>query len=379
MRGLLALCCVSCVALVVGMRAQAPRDADPLPRRAWFGVAVGPHERGAVVTGVTPGSPAAEDGVRVGDVITTVDDRAIHAPGDVAAAIGRHRPGESASLEIIREGRAPERRPVRLRPFPLETMTGATFEYASVVLPTGIRLRTIVSLPESRPRPLPALLFLQGGGCSSVDQPFAAKDEGPVELIRTATARGFVTMRVEKSGLGDSQGPPCSAIGYEEELSGYRAALAALKRHPAVDPTRVDLLGLSLGGFFAPIVARESPVRSIVAYGTLSMPPSPYEGRSERFFREIATVDVLAAWSAVDARVLALHGQFDEVARAADHEQIAAVVNARHPGRAVYQQLEGLDHCWTRHESMSASQGHCGNGQKVSAFSDAVFGFLTSG
>jgi uncharacterized protein len=43
--------------------------------------------------------------------------------------------------------------------------------------------------------------------------------------MHTVGSEGFVTTRVEKSGMGDSQGQPCAAIGLFEELAGYQAAL----------------------------------------------------------------------------------------------------------------------------------------------------------
>jgi dienelactone hydrolase len=262
-----------------------------------------------------------------------------------------------------------------LRSLPHETLPGVTFEYGSVTLSDGSQLRTILSLPEQRKEALPAVLLLQGGGCGSVDTPMA----GPMaEPLRTVATHGFVTMRVDKSGVGDSKGPPCATIGYAQELEGYKAALTALRAHPSVDAGRIYLLGISLGGVFAPVLAGEGAVRAIIVFGTLVSAPSPYPGRSERFFREFAAVDVSAAWSAVDARVLALNGQFDEVAKEADHARIAALVNARHPGRASHQQLSGLDHCGTRHESMSRSTGNCGSGEVVSTLNDAVLAFLSS-
>jgi hypothetical protein len=90
----------------------------------------------------------------------------------------------------------------------------------------------------------------------------------------------------------------------------------------------------------------------------------------------MASLDVTGSWSTVSSRVLALRGQFDEVAREADHAQIAATVNARHPGAASHIELAGLDHCWTRHASMEKSRGHCGEGEQVSTLTDAVLAFL---
>jgi dienelactone hydrolase len=353
--------------------AQSPDSA--LPRRPWFGVALAPHERGALVTAVVDGSSAAANGIRAGDVIPVVDGIAIRVPQDVIAAISKHSGGETASIEIIRDGQS-QTYTVRLREFPRETQPGVTLEYGAVTLSDGSRLRTIVSIPDRRNARFPAVMLLQGGGCNSIDVPFAP--DGPGNPLRTIAAQDYVTMRVEKSGLGDSRGPACDAIGYEQELEGYLAALAALKRHPSVKTDEVFVIGLSLGGFFAPILANESAVRGIVVFGTLSVAPSPYPGRSERFFREMASVDVIGAWSTVSSRVLALRGEFDEVARAADHAHIAATVNARHPGAASHVELAGLDHCWTWHASMEKSRGHCGEGEQVSTLTDAVLAFLRS-
>jgi predicted permease len=361
------------VLLSVGLPAAQSPDGG-LPRRAWLGVALAPHERGAAITAVVDGSSAALEGLRAGDVISAVDRAAVRTPQDVIASMAKHASGDAVSIEIVR-GNQPEARSITLRPQPRETLPGVTFEYGSVTVADGSRLRTIVSVPTGRDARGPAVMLLQGGGCGSVDLPMMP-DVGQTGLLRRIATQGYVTMRVEKSGLGDSRGPACDSIGYTQELDGYRVALAALKRHPSVNVDDIVLLGISLGGVFAPILANESPVRGIVAYGTLGSAPSPYPGRSERFFREFASADVKGAWSAVSARVLILHGQFDETIAAVDHTQIAPWVNARRPGMAAHAVLEGLDHCWTKHPTMDSGRGRCGQGEQVSALSDAILGFL---
>jgi len=352
--------------------AQAPDGG--LPRRPALGVALGPADGGSVVTAVLAGSAAEAGGIKMGDVIRSVDGSPVRVPDDVIAAVARHRAGETMQLEIVRSG-TPAPHAVRLGSLVRETMPGVTFEYGAVALADGSRLRTIVTVPEGERSRRPAVLLLPGGGCGSVDIPMAP-DLAQSGLMRTLAARGYVTMRVEKSGVGDSTGPACDTIGYFQELDGYRAALTALERHPAVDAERVILLGISLGGVFAPVLANESSVRGIVVYGTLGSAPSPYPGRSERFFREFATADIKGAWSAVTARVLVLHGQFDENEAVIDHTQIAPWVNARHPGYATHRILEGLDHCWTRHPSMEAARGHCGSGKPDTTLIDTVLRFL---
>jgi len=225
-------------------------------------------------------------------------------------------------------------------------------------------------------RPAPAVLFLQGGGCSSIDVPGLSASTNPYALIAAIASRGFVTMRVDKPGAGDSEGPPCAETGFREELAGYQSALRALLADPAVDKNRVFLIGLSLGGFFAPLLAREVPVTGISAYGTIAFTPTAYPGRSERFFREIAVVDILAAWAAVDARVQLLHGTYDAVTTASDHAKIAAIVNGVHPGRAEHREFEGLDHCLTRQKTPEAGRDNCGGGEATTSWNDAVLEFI---
>jgi dienelactone hydrolase len=360
------------VLLAVALSAQS---ADtPLPRRPALGVALAPHDPGVAVTAVADGSAAKAAGVRAGDVIRGFDGVVMHAPPDVIEAVAKHRAGETATLEIDRDGTI-ERRAIRLGSVALEMLPDTTFEYGSVTLGDGSRLRTIVSVPQRAGR-MPAVMLLQGGGCGSIDVPLSA-DSAMSGVLRRIALQGYVTMRVEKSGVGDSQGPPCADIGYVQELDGYRAALAALKRHAAVDAGQVYLLGLSLGGLFAPIVAVENPVRGIVTFGAPPFAPTPYPGRSERFFREIATIELEQAWSTVAGRVLVMYGQFDEVAQDMDRGWIARVVNRRRPGAATQVELTGQDHCWSRHPSMEASRDHCGQGTNEEALvAGTILAFL---
>jgi dienelactone hydrolase len=347
-----------------------------LPRRAALGVTLATDAFGAVVvSAVSAGSAGGEAGVVPGDAIAALDGTPVTSMAQVQSLVGRHRGGDSLVIDVARGG---ERRHLVavLQSFAHESLANTTFEYGHVTLPDGIRLRTIVSRPMKADRPAPAVLFLQGGGCSSIDVPWADGSTGPLGLLYAIASRGFVTMRVDKPGAGDSEGPPCAESGFRDELAGYQMALRALRADPAVDKNRVFLIGLSLGGFFAPLLARDGTVAGISAYGTVAFTPTPYPGRSERFFREIAGVDILAAWAAVDARVQMLHGTFDAVSTASDHSKIAAIVNGVRSGRAEHREFEGLDHCETRQETLEAGRDHCGGGEATTAVRDAVLEFI---
>lgn len=59
---------------------------------------------GALVVGVTPGSSAGNAGIKVGDIITKVDDNKVSSTSDVLLAVRSHNPGDTISIEINRNG-----------------------------------------------------------------------------------------------------------------------------------------------------------------------------------------------------------------------------------------------------------------------------------
>ena len=71
--------------------------------RAHFGV---PEGEGVMVSKVEPGSPAEKAGVKVGDILTSVDGQAIKSSWDVMAKVRRIEDGQQVPLEIWRNGRA---------------------------------------------------------------------------------------------------------------------------------------------------------------------------------------------------------------------------------------------------------------------------------
>ena len=83
------------------------RGNSTATRIGYLGVRIADPEdgsRGATVMNVESGSPAAEAGLRPGDLITHVGDRAVDGSAALASAVRSHQPGETIALRLIRNG-----------------------------------------------------------------------------------------------------------------------------------------------------------------------------------------------------------------------------------------------------------------------------------
>jgi len=67
---------------------------------ALLGVSVNDGKgRGATVTGVVPGGPAQDAGLRTGDVISAVDGESVDSPEELTAVLDKHQPGDRVQVE----------------------------------------------------------------------------------------------------------------------------------------------------------------------------------------------------------------------------------------------------------------------------------------
>lgn len=414
-----------------------PSNADDLPRKPGLGAAITAAEGGgARIEKVLPAGTAEAAELKEGDVLTSMDGQPITAATDVIRIIAAHKSGDTLPTRV-RRGEEERDSKLTLKERPREAGDGYEVEYGSVES-RGARLRTIVTKPSADGRK-PALLVIQGLGAFSVDNPVGPLV--PYRLIPAAlTKAGYVTMRVEKPGIGDSEGGPCPDIDFETELDGYRQALKALKARPDVDPDNVYIFGHSMGGVMGPLLAEEIPVRGVAAYGTalkpwheymlentrrqmlLSGAPYPAADRANRvlarfmhhfavekltptevaekhpdlaeyvsqsypdgihqfnrhyrFFQQLHDLDLAEHWEKLDAHVLAAWGKSDFVTCGEDHAAIAEIVNASHPDRGAYLALEGSDHGFSRVESQKASQEGSAGFDYNPAFAEALVAWI---
>lgn len=130
--------------------------------------------------------------------------------------------------------------------------------------------RVIITRPFAK-GPFPAMLFIGGLGCYSLDFSKPGPHiESYKKIIEFVASQGFVTVRIEKTGMGESTGTPCMEQSFAREVQGYLKGLEALKEYSYVNKDKILLFGHSIGGIIAPMIASESTVKSIVTVGTLT-------------------------------------------------------------------------------------------------------------
>lgn len=255
--------------LCVTLMATLARADDDLPRRGFMGVQLAPPAEqqpgGVKVAGVLDGGSAKDAGVAAGDVITAVNGVSVNGPPQFMAEVSKHKAGAEVKLSLKRDGKSLELA-LKIKPLPRESSDAYDVLYG-VVDAAGAKLRTITTRPRDKATKFPAVLIVQGLSCSSVESALPNMG-GYRRFVEHWTTNGFVTMRIEKSGIGDSGGAPCAEIDFETEGAGYKAALSALKKLDFVDAERVFIFGHSMGGVYAPLIAAENPVRGIMVYGT---------------------------------------------------------------------------------------------------------------
>ncbi|MCU0421115.1 MAG: alpha/beta hydrolase [Cyclobacteriaceae bacterium] len=267
--------------------------------------------------------------------------------------------------------------------------------------------------PKNATGRLPAILFVAWLSCATVE--LTDGNDSWTRMLRdVAEKTGAVVMRVEKPGVGDSEGIACADCDLEHELNGYRAALRMLKNRQDVDTTRIILFGASLGGSLAPMIGKGHSVKAYVSavsvYKTwlehmidlerrrlvlsgksqretsVLMPEyiefhtryllqalSPREvarawphlndrwydqpehqyGRPARFYHQLQRQNFFQHWAEVTVPVLVIAGEYDWIMDLEDSQLLADELNSRRAGQVSRMVGKGMDHHWNSYTSAS--------------------------
>lgn len=111
---------------------------------------------------------------------------------------------------------------------------------------------------------VPAIFFVGWLSCVSVEYPDGETDGFGAIFHRLIEQSGYATLRLDKPGVGESQGE-CGKTDFATELSGYRAAFEGIFKYDFMDPEKIFVVGLSNGGGTSALVPRQHPVRGYIA------------------------------------------------------------------------------------------------------------------
>lgn len=294
-----------------------------------------------------------------------------------------------------------------------EQFKNADVIYGWAMDSAGHKLRTFVTRPKNASGKVPAIFFVGWLSCDSVEYPRGETDGFGAILWRLIEQSGYATVRMDKPGVGESQGD-CSKSDFAVELSGYHSAFGEMLKYDFIDPSRVFVVGLSNGGGTSALIPGQHPVRGYIAASSwgrtwyehmLEMErgrltaarqtpaevnsgvkaltgfydlylnggirpgeivtqhpewkrfwddsPDGQYGRPAAFYQQLQALNLGEAWQKVSAPVLVMRGTADRIMSDADARAILETVNRAHPGLARYVEVPGGDHLLSVHGKLA--------------------------
>lgn len=225
----------------------------------------------------------------------------------------------------------------------------------------GLVLRGMVHRPTAAGR-YPAVVLYHGFTGQKTEKNFLF-----VRLSRALSPLGFVCVRFDFSGSGESDGD-FAEMTFSGEVAEAKQILAYTLGLPFVDHTRVSLVGLSMGGAIASIVAGDEPekVKALVLWAPAGNMPELMKAMEtpERLadLEKYGRIDIgglwlgrsfladLAGWDIYDRAagfrgpVLIIHGDADAVVPITASYRYKEIYGPR----ATLHVIRGGDHTFNR-------------------------------
>lgn len=253
-------------------------NSQELARKGSLGALLGPVSKeiqsqtqapsmaGTYLQRVIPNSTASSIGLKAGDIVLKINEETIeHTPKAVQVARD-FVADQKVKVEIWRKGKR-QTLSGKVKGKPYENSPVAQVVYDAVPFEDGM-LRSILHKPKADGH-FPLVVFMQGFDCGSIDAYY--DNAGPVrKMVDGLVEKGFAVYRVEKPGVGDSNGAlDCEDIDYDQELAAFDTALGELKKYKFIDHENIFYFGHSLGGITAPILAAKHHPKGVMVYGTV--------------------------------------------------------------------------------------------------------------
>lgn len=276
-------------------------DEEPLSRRGYIGVRLlnvtdsiaqlngMKKSTGVFVADLADGGSAAEIGLQAGDVILRANNYTATSVYPFIDQLAGYRKGDLVELEILRNGKK-MKLSGEMKGFPPETSSYAEVIYDQVPFEDGY-VRTIIHKPHISGK-RPVLFFIQGYTCASMDN--MGEYHPYTKLLEGFSKRGYVVVKTEKAGMGDSRSSrTCAEVNLMEETAIFSASYNSLTKYDFIDPDNVFVFGHSMGGVQAPMMDFDFDPRGIIVFGTVVRPWFEYLIEQTRVQRLLLGQDYL--------------------------------------------------------------------------------------
>lgn len=260
----------------------SPASGDELRRRGMVGVMLAPvpqpegaegeAPKGALIQSVVPGGAAEKAGLKGGDIVIRIGETDLAAVPDFMTGMRKYFAGDKVPFTVKR---GEEVIKVEITPIerPRETSTEYDVIYEHVEV-NGLKLRSYITRPKAEGK-RPAFLIIPSPTPSPVELGPQMANHPYKKLIDGLTKAGFVTMRVDRIGVGDSEGGNPNDTTLAMDGDTFRSAAKKLRTYDYVDPDRVFIYAMGMGSAITPLAAADSGVRGVALYGsTIARAPS---------------------------------------------------------------------------------------------------------
>ncbi|WP_222983074.1 serine aminopeptidase domain-containing protein [Flagellimonas meishanensis] len=410
-----------------------------MTRQGTLGASIRPvvESVGAKITATTKDGFADRNGMKVGDLILKIDSIYIKDRKSYYEALRILRKDVKVNLLIERNDTIIKVRGI-IPGIPKEKFENSEVTYMPILLSSGHRVQGIVTKPKRTTGKVPGIFFVRWLSCDPVE---IIPESSPVgihylleEFIENS---GYAVMRVEKPGLGDSEGPPCAYVTFQEELEAHKEALRAFMNLDYIDKNNIIIIGQSNGAAYAPLVGEEFDINAYVISGGWSktwfehmleiernryelLGHSPAEvsrrlklvselyteilikkrqpidvlternhlsdvwqwgpdhqyGITIEYHQQLQDLNLAEAWSKVGVPTLAIYGEFDWIMNRDDHLEITKLVNRNNPDLASFIEMPKMNHSLLFYESVEESFKNFGAGQYDSKVYETIMNWL---
>jgi fermentation-respiration switch protein FrsA (DUF1100 family) len=126
------------------------------------------------------------------------------------------------------------------------------------------RLRGMIHKPAASRRRVPGVVFFHGFTGDRMESHWIF-----VKCARSLAEAGMASLRFDFCGSGESDGN-FREVTLQSEIADAKAAIEFFRKQKGIEPQRLGLCGLSLGGAIAATVAPWSRARALVLWSALA-------------------------------------------------------------------------------------------------------------